>query len=391
MIHKIEAEWLYLGTGMPIPKGQVLLDHDGVVLEVGMNLFQEESLTLKCSGLVSPGFINAHCHLELSHMKGMVQTSQKLIPFIQEVVTKRDAPQTVINAAIVSADHEMWDNGIMAVGDISNTADTFDCKRNSKIKYHTFVEYFDLLNPDWTQRSIEQYDKVYFNAPNSNGNRRTAVPHAPYSVTPALFNHINHLNSESKRLISLHNQETAEEDRLFKNGDGDFRAFYEKFGNHLTEFRPIHQSSIHYTAEYLSSSDPLILVHNTRSEVSDIQFASDYFDHLYWCTCPNANIYIEDTLPDYSKFSGQTMVIGTDSLTSNWQLSIIKECETIQKYQKIDSFTLLEWATSNGARALAYDELGEIKIGKKPGLIQLNHFNKNGAFSFEGSSVKRLI
>lgn len=71
-------------------------------------------------GMIVPGFVNTHCHLELSHMKGQVDTGTKLLPFLQSVVTFRDIDQDVILHAIKDGDEEMYKNGIVAVGDISN-------------------------------------------------------------------------------------------------------------------------------------------------------------------------------------------------------------------------------------------------------------------------------
>ena len=102
---------------------------------------------------------------------------------------------------------------------------------------------------------------------------------------------------------------------------------------------------------------------------------------MFWATCPNANLYIENKLPNYQHFleTQATVCVGTDSLTSNWQLSILDEIKTILKLQSYLTFdTVLEWATINGAKALGFDhELGSIEIGKTPGLVLLEH-NENG-------------
>jgi cytosine/adenosine deaminase-related metal-dependent hydrolase len=87
-------------------------------------------------------------------------------------------------------------------------------------------------------------------------------------------------------------------------------------------------------------------------------------------------LYIENRLPNYQYFldTGAKMTIGTDSLTSNWQLSILEEMKTIARFQSYVPFqTLLRWATINGAEALGFDDqLGSIEVGKKPGLLLLN-------------------
>jgi aminodeoxyfutalosine deaminase len=118
-------------------------------------------------------------------------------------------------------------------------------------------------------------------------------------------------------------------------------------------------------------------VHNTLTSPEDIQAAQAWSDQVYWATCANANLYIENRLPFYQHFihTGARMTIGTDSLTSNWQLSILEEMKTISRYQSYVHFdTLLQWATLNGAMALGMeDEMGSLEIGKTPGVLVLSY------------------
>ena len=95
---------------------------------------------------ISPGFVNCHCHLELSHLKNVIPPNTGLIDFLCSVVTKRDFPQEVIQEEIIKAEKEMYENGIVAVGDIGNTSDTLDVKKNSKIWWQNFVEVLSLTD-----------------------------------------------------------------------------------------------------------------------------------------------------------------------------------------------------------------------------------------------------
>jgi cytosine/adenosine deaminase-related metal-dependent hydrolase len=119
-----------------------------------------------------------------------------------------------------------------------------------------------------------------------------------------------------------------------------------------------------------------LFVHNTMSNQEDVAAAHNWSDNVYWATCPNANLYIENRLPDYGLFleGGARMTIGTDSLSSNWQLSIWEEIKTIKKYNDYISLAeLLKWATINGAMALGFDgELGSFAKGKRPGVVHVN-------------------
>ena len=134
----------------------------------------------------------------------------------------------------------------------------------------------------------------------------------------------------------------------------------------------------------------ILLVHNTFTNAEDIAFARSYSNTIYWCFCPNANEYIEKQQPDYSLFKNEKCTIGTDSLASNWSLSILDELKTIaNKDSSISLETLIKWATFNGAQFLGFSKLGSIEKGKQPGLNLMS--NLNGMNLIASSSVKRII
>ncbi len=91
-------------------------------------------------GIIVPGFVNAHCHLELSHLKGAIPEKAGLDEFIMGIESLRAASEDEIISASEKADAEMYSAGIVAVGDISNKNYSFRTKTKSKIFYHTFIE-----------------------------------------------------------------------------------------------------------------------------------------------------------------------------------------------------------------------------------------------------------
>ncbi|RMF24953.1 MAG: S-adenosylhomocysteine deaminase [Bacteroidetes bacterium] len=377
-MRKLTADWVYPVATAPLREGVVVLDDEGTVLEVSTRAEHDPASLERYAGAIVPGFVNAHCHLELSHMKGVAPTGTGLLPFLQTVVHYRDVEQERIDAAIAEADRAMYEAGIVAVGDISNKADTAAVKERSPLRYYTFVELFDFMQDAWAEKTFHDSEQV-FEAQSGNGkNRKSRVPHAPYTVSKTLFRLIREANRrlDGPVSVSIHNQETAHENELFLNKSGGFLQFYRDFNIPLDEFQPTGKTSIHYALENLDPRCRTLFVHNTQSTPEDIRAAMKWSPHTFWVTCPNANLYIENRLPDYRHFleAGATVAIGTDSLTSNWQLSVLEEMKTIARYQSYLPFeTLLEWATLNGARALGFDdELGSIEVGKRPGLNLLD-------------------
>jgi len=383
------ADWIYPVSSQPIKQGVVILDEDRIV-DVTTRDNVPGDLIEYYKGILIPGFINTHCHLELSHLKGRIATGTGLLEFIKGVVSLREVPQKEIDDAIENADEYMWTHGIQAVGDICNKKDTFPVKRRSRIQYYSFVEMFDFLQDDRTDEFTKGYKEAYADAPP----QRSAVPHAPYTVSPKLFNQVNQLNTE-KVTVSIHNQETQAEEDLFRTGEGGLIDFYKGFGFSLDHFQKSFTTSIHYAMKYMDREQRTLFVHNTLTGAEDIKAAQKWNHHVYWATCPNANLYIENRLPNYAAFieARANMTIGTDSLTSNWQLSILEEMKTISKFQSFIPFdTILKWATLNGAKALGMEnKLGSIEIGKQPGILLLTFNPEKDNLSDPSIDVKRLV
>jgi aminodeoxyfutalosine deaminase len=346
----------------------------------------------KLEGILSPGFINCHCHLELSHLKNVIPPHTGLIEFLCSVVTKRNFDPQLIQQEIVKAEKEMYENGIIAVGDIGNTADTSEVKSKSKICWQNFVEVLSFTD-EKAEENISSFKQVAETLESklqtSNlsptlpvGRHRTSlVPHAPYSISPKTFGLINELTKD--QIISIHNQEHPAEDELYKTGGGDYLRLFKIFGVDQSPFPVTGKSSIRSCLPHFNNRQTILLIHNTYMPEEDIVWANHYANEnelkLVYCFCPNANLYIENRLPPIELFIKNNcfLVLGTDSYSSNWQLNIAKEIQAITEmpgFETVASLTqVLQWATINGAKALQWDdELGSFEKGKKPGVTLIN-------------------
>ncbi|HHM21885.1 MAG TPA: S-adenosylhomocysteine deaminase [Bacteroidetes bacterium] len=395
-MRKITADYILPVSHPPLKNGVVIVDGKGKIKALDKRENHDPASLETYTGCIVPGFVNTHCHLELSHMKGVAPSGTGLIPFITTVVQHRDVPPEKIDAAIARADREMYRAGIVAVGDISNKADTATVKMKSPIRYYTFVEMFDFLNDDMARQTFDNYMEVYKKQADGRGHKKSIVPHAPYTVSRRLFQLINDANrtpGAARHTVSIHNQETPHEDVFFQKKKGALVDFYKGFGISIAHFKKTGKRSIYYAMENMDPAHRSLFVHNTLTQAEDIQAAHRWSNNVFWATCPNANLYIENRLPDYKIFlkNNAKMTIGTDSLTSNWQLSILEEMKTIDRYQSyIGLEVLLKWATLHGAEALGMEkDLGSIQPGKTPGL---NLLNLGRGFSFKKSTrVKRLV
>ena len=390
----ISADYIIPIDSDIIENGVIQVDDNGTIIKLG-KLTDFPSVDIqKYNGIIIPGFINTHCHLELSHMKALCKTGTSLIPFIRDVVKFRDFEQEIILEKIKEEDQNMFAAGIQAVGDISNKVDTAKTKSESPISYYTFVEMFDFMQDSLTRGTIENYRQVFKDQSDTGENKKSFVPHAPYSVSEELFDFINKANPQNVT-VSIHNQETPAENALFETGKSDFHDFVKGFGFSLDHFKPIGKASIYYALENMVPKKRNLFVHNTLTSEEDIIAAKSWSENCYWATCPNANLYIENRLPNYQNFINQNanVTIGTDSIMSNWQLSIWEEIKTIKKYQSyVQLSDLLKWGTLNGANALGYQkQLGSIASGKSPGLINIELDWQGEDTDIRNSHPKRIV
>ena len=369
-----------------VKNGLLIADKSGLILDFlnpeidGEHIQDIEKSTIEVyKGLISPGFVNTHCHLELSYLKNQLTEKTGLPGFVAEVEQKKNNNSELILSSIDEAEKEMITNGIVAVGDISNTDHTIQQKEKDNVYYHTFVECY-ASNKAYADKAFSNSIKVLqaFKSIQSVNNNASISPHAPYSVSDVLFNKINDWIIKNNSIATIHNQESQEENELFLSGSGKLAEFIQSFGTEIKDY-VLNSSAINRVINKLPADKNLQLVHNTFTSEEDIRTAENYFTNVFWCFCPNANLYIENKLPKIELFINENckITIGTDGLASNHQLSIIEELKCINKYYPaIGINNLLKWASRNGAEFLGIEKTyGSFSKGKKPGIILLENID----------------
>jgi cytosine/adenosine deaminase-related metal-dependent hydrolase len=386
---KISADYIFPGNSSPIKNGVLIIDANKTIVDLLDP--QKEKINWDeveiHKGIICPGFVNTHCHLELSYLKNQIQEKTQLHGFIKEIITKRNEfTEEQRNQAMIAAEQEMKNNGIVAVGDISNGNSTFKLKEKGNLLYHTFIEVFG-SDPKIANEAFKNGEALYQEY--FDKERISITPHATYSVSDPLTLLINKHCVANKSLVSIHNQETESENEFHKKGSGHLFEFLEmtKKGT----FIPTGENAL---ASFLKKYEDLnhtLLVHNTFTDQLDIDWAKKYNNDIYWAFCPNANLYIENKLPNFQLFINEKCTIGTDSYASNWSLSILDELKTISKSNPTISLEILiKWATYNGAEFLKFNQLGSFENGKTPGINLIENVNLNNLTLTKNSSVKVL-
>lgn len=392
MMKHFSAQYIFTNDGPPLKRGIVTVKDDGTITGVEDshgNLSEKESVEFR-NGIIVPGFVNCHCHLELSHMRDLIPPKKGLAEFLKNFSKRREEGSENIPVSVSRADNEMYREGIVVCADICNTRITFDLKKKSRIKYINLCEVFG-IDPGSAGRRMDDI-KQLTNLSRDYRIPSWIVPHTAYSLSSTLFR-LMQAETESNKITSIHFMETDSEKSFLKYNDGPILDLFTDSGLEVEGLETVldHETAI---LDEITSSGNLILVHNTFVDRTTIKKVKKR-ENLFWCLCPNANLYIEDQVPPVDLLIEEQCLIvtGTDSLASNNRLSILEELKTLHKYYPWVPLTeLIRWATINGATALGEESLyGSIKPGKKPGLLLLQDIDLQKMQLLPESRVTRLI
>lgn len=366
------------------------MDENGLIVGLYQSndpLLHDKEL-IRCAGVLTPGFVNGHCHLELSHMKGKVPKGIGLPKFLSTVMAERSTAEEEVEKAMVDADRAMFANGIQVVGDHVNTPVSATVKAQSPICYHTFVELIGFDPAVADDRVDQARDTEYEFEPQ----RTSITPHAAYSCSKKLLRSLSD-KVDDKNIFSIHNQESDEENKFFRYKQGAFLDFYKVNNISHDHMTANGKNALQNSLQFLPEDNRVLLVHNTYTAPKDMDYVARIGRDVYYCLCPRANLYIEGRLPKIQSFvlSKQKIMLGTDSLASNDTLDILEELKTIHaEFADLSFETTLSWATINGAKALRVeDQYGSLEVGKSPGLILIK--NMDSLSLTAQATVERIV
>ena len=391
-IRRIAASFVYtLDADEPIKNGYVEYDAaDGRIVAVGECGPDDEVL----SGAIVPGFVNSHCHIELSHLHGKFRKGTGMAGFIDQINALRDWAGADVKARLTQEwMDKMWKDGVSAMSDISNDDSSFKVKSSHKLYTRTFLEVFG-SEPEMCEGVMADV-KALKSVADAEGIDAAPTPHSCYTMSPQLLSASSAAGLESGYL-SYHSQESQEEEDLLISGSG---AMYENRKRSGMSTPPVTgESSLKYFIDRLAAAKPapydehILLVHNVCLKQDDIDAAKKVMNNVYWAICPLSNIFIHNALPPVPlmRRNGLAITVGTDSLSSNDDLDMVKELVCIrQNFSEIPMNEILVWACLNGARFLSKEKaLGSLTPGKTPGIVFVSNVDENGSFTSESKSER---
>jgi cytosine/adenosine deaminase-related metal-dependent hydrolase len=391
-MRNFSAQYILTNSGAPLKRAIITTADDGTIISIedtNGDLHEKHSVEF-FNGIIIPGFVNCHSHLELSHMRGTISRGNGLTGFIDKVRNTRASEDASIIQEAVTADRDMYSAGVNLCADICNTALTFGVKKESRINYISLLEVFG-IDPAKAKRRINDISVISELA----GEMKltySIVPHSVYSISLTLFRLLKEMNNENL-VTSIHFMETPDEAELVENHSGPLMTSYLQSGLISSGIETVKSHSDAVLNE-ITRSGNLILVHNTFADRKTIREVKKR-GKLFWCLCPKSNAYIENKIPPVDLLIEEqcTITIGTDSLASNNSLNILEELKLLQIHFPSLSITeLVSWATLNGAKALGKEEsFGKIAPGIKPGLLLLQNVDLQNMKLLPESFVTRLI
>ena len=391
-MQRFSANYIYPIKGSPIRNGIIEVDSNNMIINIidpGNQVKELASMEFH-NGVIVPGFVNTHCHLELSHLKGKIEQSGGIAEFVSQVRNIRKTNLQEVENGIKQALSTLKSNGTVAVGDICNTEDTLNEKLNSDILFHNFIEIFGLNPIDAKERvnkAIELLTKF-----NTSG-KSTLTPHSSYSISESLYNLLRDELATTTPLVSIHYGESKQEYSILKDNSGLLAENFKELGIPIN--LPDGKSPLEIAQRFIPKNSKVIFVHNTFASRDEIEQLSSYFKESYFVLCPSSNLFIEGVLPDVPMLvsSGVDIALGTDSYASSNTISVFDQMMILlDNFPSLSFIDVLKWATLNGAKALNFNsQVGSFEVGKRPGLNLITHFDFNSMRPTKRSRVKRLV
>ena len=365
------ADWVLPISDAPIDRGVVSVD-DGRIVSVAAGESGADVALGRAA--ILPALVNAHTHLELSYLHGRIPPAPRFLDWVRPMLAARReqaADDTVILQAATKAIQYARASGTGVIGDVTNTLAAVPLLNAAGVAAHVFHELigFSGLHADEQVANARRaIDTLVVN----DDIRLSLAPHAPYSVSPALFSAIRHdLDDHGAVVSTVHLGESPEEVAFLKTGSGPWRVLLEQLGVWNSEWQAPRSSPVEYLAEMGFLNASVLAVHGVQFDGADLDRLRGLGVTLV--SCPRSNRHVGVGSPPLEAFYAMDVEIafGTDSLASVDDLNMFSELAEARRIApKVPARALLRSATLAGARALGFeDEFGSIEAGKRATLL----------------------
>ena len=353
------ASWVWAGPGRLL-RGAVVTLQNGRISALNPKPEPGQEYWDLGDGLLTPGLVNAHTHLELSGLAGRLEPGGDFVGWVEQLVRvrpgqNREQAAAATRRAVAGAKA----GGTVLAGDITNTGKAAEACSRAGLSTVLFFEALGKTNNEPPEPWAAWQDGVY--------TAGAVAAHAPYSIPAARFQALKAKAGRGPFAVHLA-ESTAEMEFLAGRGEQG-----ERFARFL-EMRGVPREELGLTAERplahllnLKVVDQrTLLVHGVqldKDEVTDLAVTGASL-----CVCPRSNLGLTGSLAPVRELlaAGVNLALGTDSLASTPDLNLLSEARALAKEMPdLAPETILTMATQGGARALGLaDHFGALDPGR---------------------------
>jgi cytosine/adenosine deaminase-related metal-dependent hydrolase len=358
----LQAGWVWPVEGPPLRDGAVAIDA-GRVLALGPRGTLEAGVADVRDlgpGVLLPGLVNAHCHLELSHLAGRLSGATGFVDWVERLVTARDEDSIdTVRSSAAAGIQELEDTGTVAVGDVSNALAHLDLLARAPLRARVFFELIG-WDPAMAGRVVDGARARLAALAPAQRAQVTLAAHAPHSVSPALLAAMTAAGGVS----AIHLAESPHERRFLHGRDGEWSAFLARRGLGHVPFVPPHVSPVRYVDRFGVLRPGLLAAHAVQVDADDRALLAAR--GVAVVLCPRSNRALDVGLAPVPELreAGVRLCVGTDSLASVPSLDLWEDVLALHRaFPSLEPEWLLRTATLAGAQALGFDDLGCIAPG----------------------------
>ncbi len=364
-VRVVAATWVLPGPDLPpLRDGAVALDGDRIV-DVGPRLVMEaqHGAAERVDAVLLPALVNAHLHLELSHLAGKVPGGRGLVPWIEALVAQRARRDGAIEEGMARGAAALREAGVAAVGDVTNglgSARHLAREGISGTLFHEVYGFTEARAAEAMRAASEARNRM---GPPGPGLRVAPSPHAVYST---------HLPTAAALLsagpASIHLAEVPEERAFVAEASGPFADLVLRLGLDPGALRPFGRSAVGAVSRWLGPGT--LVVHAV--DLDDLDVATLRASGATVVLCPRSNRHVSGGFPDLPRLLAADipLAVGTDSLASSPSLSPLEELAVLhQAFPEVSPARLL--AMGWNGTAVGAPEVGRLAAGTAPGVLSV--------------------
>jgi aminodeoxyfutalosine deaminase len=321
--------------------------------------------------LILPGFVNAHCHLSLSGLQGRVARQERFVDWIASVVAENSALSWHDRVDAFHREAQtLVESGVTALGDYFSNPELLVEYQALPFRQMLFLETLGFQS-GLAEEKIRSVETLLREHPAGAGSllQLAVAPHAPYSVSPALFKELKNLADRLNCRYSCHVAEVEEESQFLSRGEGDFLELLNKREAYDSSWTPPGVSPVRYL-EQLGVLRDMVAIHLNYLEESDLSRLAENNASAVFCPGSTRWFGRKAWMPVKSLLDlGVSVGIGTDSLASNDSLNFLDEVRLSEEMvPELHRSEILWLATIGGSQALSIEKMG-LESGQPADLI----------------------